>query len=96
VRHLETGAAPLREGGKGGGTKATLQAFFQAFPNLRLFSPNISKEIFGGFVGLQGSQTEEALSKSFRAIGLFYLRSSRTIGRSDPDAENLEPSLNFD
>jgi hypothetical protein len=54
VRHFETDAAALREGAKGGGTKATLQAFFQAFPNLRLFSPNISKESFGGFVGFQG------------------------------------------
>ena len=31
-----------------------LQAFFQAFPNPSLFSPRISKEFFGGFVGFQG------------------------------------------
>jgi hypothetical protein len=30
------------------------QAFLQAFPNLRLFSPSFSKESFGGFVGFQG------------------------------------------
>ena len=29
-------------------------SFLQAFPNFRLFSPNISKESFGGFVGFQG------------------------------------------
>jgi len=29
-------------------------AFFQAFPNLGLFSPSFSKESFGGFVGFQG------------------------------------------
>jgi hypothetical protein len=28
--------------------------FFQTFPNLGLFSPRISKESFGGFVGFQG------------------------------------------
>ena len=30
-----------------------LQAFWQAFPNLACFSPRISKESFGGFVGFQ-------------------------------------------
>jgi hypothetical protein len=28
--------------------------FFQAFPNLGLFSPSFSKESFGGFLGFQG------------------------------------------
>jgi hypothetical protein len=32
---------------------ANLQAFFQAFPNFGLFSPRISKDSFGGFVGFQ-------------------------------------------
>jgi hypothetical protein len=36
--------------------------FFQAFPNFRLFSPNISKESFGGFVGFQGVTSPKSLN----------------------------------
>src|SRR5271168_429960 len=44
---------------KGGRTKATSQAFLQAFPNLgcfrpSFFRPSFSKQIFGRFVGFQG------------------------------------------
>ena len=35
------------------GPSAHLQAFLQAFPNLGCFSPSLSKESFGGFVGFQ-------------------------------------------
>jgi hypothetical protein len=33
--------------------------FIQAFPNPALFSPNFSKDFFGGFVGFQGLATSE-------------------------------------
>jgi hypothetical protein len=48
---------------------ARRQAFFQAFPNLSLFSPRISKESFGDFVGFQGvaktQNRKSALAKFF-------------------------------
>src|SRR5271154_3256967 len=51
VRHFEIGAAALGAGAEAAEKKVPLQA---VFPNLRLFSPNISEEIFGGLVGFQG------------------------------------------
>jgi hypothetical protein len=120
VRHFETGAAALREGAKAAEQRPS-KPFFQAFPNLRLFSPNISKESFGGFVGFQGvarvANRKSAFPNLFAASASFSctpaapqrfegdrsphgretLRGGRDafMGRSDPDAENLEPSLNF-
>jgi hypothetical protein len=35
-------------------TKASYKDLLQAFPKLGCFSPSISKESFGGFVGFQG------------------------------------------
>jgi hypothetical protein len=54
VRPFETGAAAFREEAKAAEQRRPSKPFFQAFPNLRLFSANTSKESLGGFVGFQG------------------------------------------
>jgi hypothetical protein len=54
VRHFETGAAALREAAEAAEQRRPSKPFFQGFPNLRLFSPNISKGSFGGLVEFQG------------------------------------------
>src|ERR1700744_117331 len=93
--HFETGAAALREGGKGGRTKRALQALFQAFPNLRLFSPKkpLSESYRG--IGLfsiapQGFEGDRSPNGRVTLRGV----SDAFMGTSDPDAENLQLSLN--
>jgi hypothetical protein len=45
-----------------------LQAFYQAFPNLVAFSPSLSKDSFGGFVGFQGVIVAPNLNSPFSQI----------------------------
>jgi hypothetical protein len=71
----QPGGAALRERRKWRRwrNQGSLQAFLQAFPNLRLFSPSFSKECFGGFVGFQGvarvAGHKVPLSKFFAPAG---------------------------
>jgi hypothetical protein len=62
------------------GRVARRQGFFQAFPNLSLFSPRISKESFGDFVGFQGvAKTQNR--KSVLAKYFVFSLGSKPIAR---------------
>jgi hypothetical protein len=75
VRHFETGAAALREGVKGGGTKATLQAFFPSFSKsppvfLQTF-PKKALAVLWDFKGLQGPRAEKPSPNLFAPSASF-------------------------
>jgi hypothetical protein len=81
---FETGAAG---GSKGGGTKATSQAFLQAFPNLGCFRPSLSKQIFGRFVGFQGV----ASLKNENDVSPNFFRLPPSFSRIQPPLRRIPP-----
>jgi hypothetical protein len=51
----------------------------QAFPNFRLFSPNISKESFGGFVGYQRVAIDPNKKVGLQTFSALITHASGTI-----------------